>query len=142
MLHLLLIFALPGILLPAPWGCRKLDRFDSLAPGGAESLSAGRRTAVEGPRITSRWVLWFCGLSQLAGELLLHFQPRAPLPLLTHFPSLQTHTKPKGKDTNLARGMEESKLMTLHDKKTKCVLSNTDNMAAVGEEFGSRDPGA
>lgn len=32
--------------------------------------------------------------------------------------------------------------MTLHDKKTKCVLSNTDNMAAVGEEFGSRDPGA
>lgn len=47
--------------------------------------------------------LW---LSWLAGELLLHFQTSAPLPLLTDFPSLQTHTKPKGKHVNLARGME------------------------------------
>lgn len=47
--------------------------------------------------------LW---LSWLAGELLLHFQPSAPLPLLTDFLSLQTHTKPKGKGANLARGME------------------------------------
>lgn len=29
--------------------------------------------------------------------------------------------------------------MTLHDKKTKCVLSNTDNLAVVGEEFGSSE---
>lgn len=47
--------------------------------------------------------LW---LSWLAGELLLHFQPSAPLPLFTDFVSLQTHIKPKGKGANLARGME------------------------------------
>lgn len=47
--------------------------------------------------------LW---LSWLEEELLLHFQPRAPLPLLTDFLSLQTHIKPKGKGANLARGME------------------------------------